>query len=143
MLCHTAGRPTPEIPLRTVRCLWQLLPMAAVAVGALLGAGGCRQSRLAEQRVALRGEHLARTVDTAVKHERSRPRRLARTLNQIHWQVRRDAEASRANVDGMKRYWRSEWRRWLQRRPAYRDEASRVLLGKPDRIECNAIILFF
>jgi hypothetical protein len=123
------------------RCL-RLLPTSAAVVGALAGAAGCRHADLAEQGLALRGARMARTAKLVVQQEQSRPRRLAYALNEVHRGLQRDAEMSRANIDEIKLYWQSEWQQWRECEPVYRDRVNRVLRGKPERIEPNAIILF-
>lgn len=132
----------PECQLSVSRrlCRWTLA--AALALTALLGVGACRHADLAERRLALRRQGMARSVATAAKCESWRPRRLAHTLNALRQGARRDTESSRANLKEINAYWRREWRRWRERQPAYRDRARRVLLGKPERIERHAIVLF-
>ena len=120
-----------------------LLQLGGVLLGALAGAAGCRHADLAEQRLTLRCQRVARTVETAQKHESRRPRRLANTVQEINRGVQRHAEASRGNVDECNLRWQRESHRWLERQPVYREGARRILRGKPNRIERNAIILFF
>lgn len=120
-----------------------LLPLAGVLVGALVGAAGCRHADLAEQRLAMRCERVARTMDTARKNESQRPQRLERTFAEISRGARRHAKASRVNADEIERYWQRDAQRWLKRQSLYGEEAGRVLIGRPDRIEGNTIILFF
>ncbi len=132
-----------ETLLIAVKRVCQLLPPAGVLMGALVAAGGCRNADWAERRLALRSEGMAHTVAATAKREGWRPRRLAYTLDKIERGVGRRVELSRANVDEIRLYQQREWQTWLERQPAYRKAARRVLGGKPDRIERNAITLFF
>jgi hypothetical protein len=91
----------------------------------------------------LRSSRAERTAIAAVHQEQKRPAALARTVNIIRRSEHRHAEASRANLDELTAWWQRDCQRWIERQPIYRDEARRILGGKPDRIEGNAIILFF
>jgi len=117
--------------------------LAVLATVALLGPCGCRHADPAQQRLALRGERIGRTVEIVATSERSRPQRLRGTLDAVHNSVRQDAEASRANVDEINSYWQRRWHRWIERQSVYGDEIGRILRGSPGDIEGSAIIMFF
>ncbi len=124
----------------TIRWL-NLLPVAGLAT--ILLVAGCSHADFAEQQVTMRGEHLSKTVEAIVKSERRRPRQLARTADTIRATVSRDTNASRANIDEIRGYWKRDCNRWIERQPVYREKAREILGGDPERIERNAIILFF
>jgi len=123
----------------------RFLPSAAVILAAvvLVSAAGCREARLAERRLAYRSERLSDDIARFERLERSRPRRVERTLKAIVRDQRQTVEDLDENVDRLDSHCRTRWRRWVERQPAYRDAAGRILLGKPERIGPNAIILFF
>jgi hypothetical protein len=112
-------------------------------VGALLTNFGCRPAQTAQERIALRGQRVARTVELALESERSRPPRRARTLNEVRRSLHRHAQATRANTHEIELYWDRQWKRWIDRQSVYRAEAGRILRGAPDRIKHHAIIMFF
>jgi hypothetical protein len=109
----------------------------------LSGASGCQHGDLADRQLHLRGRRLTHTADVLAQGERRRPRQLTDTLIQIDRSARWHAQASRTNLDEIESYWQREWRRWLQRQPVYRREASRILRGEAEHVGPNAILMFF
>jgi hypothetical protein len=114
-----------------------------VAASVLLGAAGCQHAGVAEDRLVFRSERVARTARAVERRESLRPQRLERTLREIDRDLRRAAAASRTNIAEIDVYHRDRWQRWSERQPVYQYETRRILGGKPERIEPNAIILFF
>ena len=124
-----------------VRCgrLWLIVILATVAAGV----SGCHHFDRAEQQVAMRSEHLAKTISTIAESERRRTRQLGRSVDVIRAALLGDIRTSRANVDECKRYWQRDWNRWIERPPVYRPQTHALLGGKPGSIGSGAIILFF
>lgn len=114
-----------------------------LAASVLLGSAGCQHAGVAEDRLVFRSERVARTARAIERQESVRPQRLDRTLREIDRDLRRAAAASRTNIAEMDVYHRARWQRWSERQPVYRDATRRILGGKPERIQPNAIILFF
>ena len=133
--------PIPKIERKL--CRFPGILVSACLLGLTAAGGGCRHADLAERRFALRCNRVERTADAAAEGERVRVAAITRTVNAIHRNESRHVEASRANLDELDAYWQRDCQRWIERQPIYRDEAWRILRGKADRIESNAIILFF
>lgn len=129
--------------LRTERRPRRFPLWLACALGVTAAGTGCRHADLAERRLALRSSRVERTASAVVHQEQKRGPALKRTVNIIRQSEQRHAEAARANLDEIDAYWQRDCQRWIERQPIYRDEARQILWGKPDRIEGNAIILFF
>jgi hypothetical protein len=113
--------------------------LAALAVGA----AGCHRDGLAEQRLTLREERLAKTVHAIAESERTQPKQLARCTDQVATALLPGMEEWRATVEGCERYWQREWILWGSRRDNYGRQAGEFLRGEPEHIERHAIILFF
>lgn len=125
------------------RCVALLAGVIALAAAMLLAAGGCQQPDVAERRLAMRRAHLQRIADVAADHERQSAGRLEHTLGAIGQALGRDAQASRDNVSDLGEYWHAEWRRWIERQPAYQKGANRFLGGQPEQLERSTVILLF
>ena len=129
--------------LRVRSCRPARTALLGLAIGLVVAGGGCRHADLADQRFELRCQRLGRTANVAVESERGRLAALSRTASAVRESEHRHAAASRDNLDELQAYWMRDWERWIERQPLYRDGAWRILGGHPDRIERNAIILFF
>jgi len=119
------------------------LALTVSAAALLLAALGCRHQELARRELQLRADSGRRTFDLAVRHERSRPQHLRQTAEAIRSSDARRAKACRDNAKELAAYSHRQWERWQQRQPAYWRELRRLTAGKPDRIERNAILLFY
>lgn len=115
-----------------------LLPLALLAANA-----GCRHHDLAAGRLEARQAKLHQTAETWAQTEQSRPSRLARTAQHGVWYFQHQAEELDRNLSGAARYLERDLRRWRDRQRVYREKALDLLYGKPERIEPNAIILFY
>ncbi len=101
-------------------------------------------SDYAEQRLNFRLSRIRYDVAFATEAEAQRPQRLARTAELLAvTRPRHDVERLRANVQEAGRLIRQDCQRWQERQPLYWEEALRILYGKPEHIEHNAITLFF
>jgi hypothetical protein len=108
-----------------------------------LTASGCTQPDLARQRLERHDRSMHWTIDTPAARDRAGAQRTARTVSLAGRGAEREARLARGNLDEIAAYGRRDWERWFQRQPRYGREAGRILRGKPERIERNAIILFF
>jgi len=115
-----------------------LLPLA------LAGASvGCQNADFAERRLAMRDESLRWTADVWAKSEESRPEQLQTALAYIPANEERHAEALDWDAREARRLLRDDVDRWQQRQPLYWKEVGRILWGRPDEIERNAIIMLY
>jgi hypothetical protein len=109
----------------------------------LLATVGCQQTRFADERLAMRGDNLGQTCSAVERSEQRRPRQLARTTDRAAARVARARSAARENAAELEQVRRRRWERWNERGPDYAWHVLRILGGRPERIERNAIILFF
>lgn len=137
----------PEIRRRRGRHARPTLAPAVggVAIGilALLGAGGCQHEDLARERWELRQAHVKNVGDAIARSEASRPGKLRHTSARINQAIATDVERTRQNPSELSDYISRDAARWRQRQPEYRDAIERILRGEPERIEPDAIILFY
>jgi hypothetical protein len=118
--------------------------IAAVAVAAAAGlATGCQHKQFAERQAAIRVEKLRRTAEIWAAAEQSRPTRLDRMVQHAAWYFDNQAVEFDRNLRGAGWYLKRDVDRAGYRLPAYGEEALRILYGKPQQIERNAIILFY
>jgi len=118
--------------------------IATVAIAAVAGlATGCQHNQFAERQAAIRVEKLGRTAETWAAAEQSRPARLDRMVRHAAWYFDNQAVEFNRNLRGAGWYLKRDLDRAGCRLPAYGEEALRILYGKPERIERNAIILFY
>lgn len=108
--------------------------------------GGCAStpnSRYAEKRFDARIHGMGRTLDAYAESEAKRPGYIARDVRFIGEDIANDTR----QFDRDLRWWdiqlRNEFARFAARPPDYWREAVRVFGGKPERIERNAIDLFY
>lgn len=91
----------------------------------------------------MREERLSYTWQTYVKSEKERPAMLERNAAFIPADIKLHAArlktASQWFVDWQKR----DIERFRERGPVYLDKTGKILWGNPERIENNAITLFF
>ena len=135
------ARPGPDVPITPSRvaCAGWL----GVA-GLLLIFPGCDDpSPYAQQRLRMREERLSHTAQTFVKSEKDRPAMLARDAAFIPADIKLHATRLRAASEWFVNWQKRDIDRFRERMPVYRDETERILRGHPERIENNAITLFF
>jgi len=118
--------------------------LATVALAAMAGLlAGCQHKQFAERQAAIRVEKLGRTAETWGAAEQSRPSRLDRMARHAAWYFDNQAVEFDRNLRGAGWYLKRDVDRAGYRLPAYGEEALRILYGKPQQIERNAIILFY
>lgn len=64
------------------------------------------------------------------------------TLLAIRRSIQDDSQTSRENLRELARHWEREWQRW-ERLRSQLDRCRKILGGKPNRIERNAVVLLF
>jgi hypothetical protein len=114
-----------------------------LAAATLLALAGCQHQGLAQRRLDRRVTRHERTISVAEASEHSRPARLERTVARIQARADRSVQRTQRNAIAIERYWDRTWQLWEERQPRYRRDLERVFLGKPERIEPHAIIMFF
>ena len=108
-----------------------------------MGAAGCQNQKLAEQRSKARIEKLGRAPQIWAASERGRPAKTVQMLKHGEWYIQHQAEELDRNGREAGRLIERELRRPEERGPALGEWGLKLLYGKPERIEGNAIILFF
>jgi len=125
---------------------WQPLRLAigcALGAALALGATGCQNQKLAEQRSRTRIERLEHTTQIWAASERGRPAKTVQMLRHGEWYIQHQTEELDRNGREAGRLIEREFRRPEDRGPALGEWGLKLLYGKPERIERNAIILFF
>ncbi len=118
-----------------------LVGLLLVAVMGL--SAGCRHHAAVSRQARLRQQSMQLVLDTISGSERSRAARMRRTWGVIEHNTEVDYQRIRYDADYYGAFLRADVQRWRQRQPAYRAVFERVMAGKPQRIEPNAIILFY
>lgn len=122
----------------------RLLAVAAcLSLVALLASAGCEPSPDAQRQVRMRTNNMARTASVYAGSEASRPGKLQRAGDYISMSVQRDVARVPRAGGYIEDWWNRDCKRVQERQPVYLDEAGRILWGKPETIEHNAIIMFF
>ena len=145
---HSQTPITPTTVRRRVRlaagATWRVAaPLTALSLLFVAANMGCEPSPRAERQVRMRTDNMARTLGGLASSEASRPARLQTSLDFIPSALARDANKLQRSGDYAKFWWDRQLQRFQERQPVYRDEAGRILWGKPQRIEHDAIIMFF
>lgn len=91
----------------------------------------------------MRTDNLERTATAFADSEGRRPANLQRSLDYIPMSLERDVERFERSTNYAKFLWDRELQRFQERQPTYLEETGRILWGKPQNIERNAIIMFF
>lgn len=113
-------------------------------VAALLAtASGCAERAFAEQRLAARTDSFKRTSDYLAAREADAPRRFAETWRMLDRENRRHMLALQRDLRELDRYLREDFDRFMGRQTEYRRFGERLLLGKPETIERNAVQLLY
>ncbi len=115
------------------------LAMAAVLV--LLAA--CKPAPYAERRLQMRVDSMRTTAQTWAKTEESRPGKVERDVAYARQILDRDAAHMERDARWFVDWQKRDVERWRKRGPIYLDKAGKILWGEPERIEENAITLFF
>jgi len=115
-------------PARLARSLGLALLVAAAC------ASGCQHQRLAQQRAQPRLDR---------ESEGSRPQHLANTAGYFDWYFRHQTERFGANLQGAGAYLGRDVERAGPRLRTIGQKAAESMYGRPERIEENAILLFF
>jgi len=141
------GKPPAQVPITTSHHA-RRFALRGGALGAVVAAGlivlsGCDPSPYAQRRLRMREERLNYTVQTWARSEEIRPGRLEHDIAFIPQDL--ELHAARLKRAGQ---WFVDWQkrdaeRFRQRGPIYLDKTGKVMWGKPERIEDNAITLFF
>ena len=123
-------------------CIGKLLRII-ILPGLLVALPACRQQTMADKQTHMRLQSTHETAACAWLGETGRPQRMKNTSAHIEDSIDRDLRKSENNVGDVQRYWQRDWDRWFERDGRYGPEAWKIIRGKTDRIEPNAIILFF
>lgn len=119
------------------------LSVVVVTASLVCGCTSAANERYAAQRLQQRIEGMGRTLDAYAETEAKRPGNLARAAAYFEEDIAHDAR----QLDRDLRWWdkelRKEFARFAARQPDYWREAARIFGGKPERIERNAIDLFY
>jgi hypothetical protein len=109
----------------------------------LLGAAGCQHQALAERRLGYRADALHWTAETLARSEQMHWEDLGDGLAYIPENEQRHAEWLAQSAEGAAQMLRDDVERWQQRQPLYWKEFGRILRGRPEEIEPNAIVMFY
>lgn len=104
---------------------------------------GCRHPGLAAREAQARQDSLTTTAQIWSRSEQGRPERVRRMSRHVGWYFAHQAECFERNVQGAERYIDRDLERFAPRMQRAGKRAAELLYGKPERIEENAIILFF
>lgn len=118
------------------------LPLGLVLT--LLPLAGCQHQHLAQERAQTRLDRFASTPAYLAESEAGRPQRFVGTADYFGWYFRHQTEEFGANAQAAAgQFLGRDVQRAGERLPADGKEAVRMLYGRPERIEENAILLFF
>ena len=125
----------------------QRMHLLVIPITVLLGAvtvavTGCEEE-YSRQRMTMRTERLQRTVQVWSDSERARPARLERDLAWIPFDTQRRVERTQRDAQWFVDWQKRDIERFHDRGPIYLDKAGKILWGKPEKIEHNAITLFY
>ena len=109
----------------------------------LVASVGCEPSPFAQQRITYREDHVRRTAEAFAQSEASRPERLRQAVEFISYDLNRTSQHFQRDLDYVDFWWQRDVKRMRDRQPEYEQELGRILRGKPETIERNAIIMFF
>lgn len=98
---------------------------------------------LAEQRLERRRESIRRIVRLAETHEQSRPARLDCAFTWIGINLHRHGERFDASLERAGRWIDRDIERAPERQSRYQRKLEQILRGKPEKIEPDAIRMFF
>jgi hypothetical protein len=112
-------------------------------VAILLVLVGCDPSPYARQRLRMREERLSSTWNTFVKSEKDRPAILARNAAFIPANIKLHEARLKAAAQWFVDWQKSDIERFRQRARLNLDKTGKIMWGHPERIEDNAITLFF
>jgi hypothetical protein len=119
---------------------WTLVLLSA---GMAVASVGCQHSPPADRRTRMRTEKMQATARVWAKSEQGRPAKVRRALEFIPQDLERQRAALKRSAAHVEDWQKRDFERWRQRQRVYLDEAGRILWGKPEQIERNAIILFY
>lgn len=125
----------------TRRSLYSLGLLAVICVPGLLT--GCRANPLVEKRAAVRKERLATTVRIWAEDDQPRPERLRQGMEFIRASERRHAQRLDRTLHGVGIWYDRDAERWRNADENYWQPAGRILMSHPERIERDAIQLFY
>ncbi len=118
-------------------------PLALLILGlAALTLAGCH-SPLAQQQMQQRLSRLQTTADRLARNEQRRPEKLRADIAGLQKALQRGSENLRRNTAWMGELWQQDVTRFRARQPEYRATFLRLLRGHPERLEENAIMLFY
>jgi hypothetical protein len=143
----TIARPNPvPITLLTAhrlqtRRLGPILYATALALSLALQFG-CRPSPAVERRVQMRRDRVAGTAQAFGQSEARRPEKVATAAAYVPMSLERSTTRLRRNAQWFVEWQRRDVRRFQDRGPTYRDEAGRMLWGKPERLEPMSAYFF-
>ncbi len=109
----------------------------------LLPATGCQHPGEARRAAARREASLAHTFTIYINAEQQRPQKFARTIDLIEQRVSTDAARTAEWPRRLSRLIERDAERFARRQPVYREEIVRTFSGHPERMEHNAIVLFY
>ncbi|MCG3128926.1 MAG: hypothetical protein CHACPFDD_03822 [Phycisphaerae bacterium] len=104
---------------------------------------GCAPSPRSDTRLAYRVANMANTIGIVEDAEVQRPRTFNDTLGVWTRGIEQDARKTGRHPELIDQYYRFQFKRWNDRQPFYRRTLEGVFSGQPERIEGNAITLFY
>lgn len=119
------------------------LSVVLLSASVVCGCASTPNSRYAERRFNERIQGMGRTLDAYAESEAKRPGNLARDFAFIGEDIANDARQFDRDLRWWDRQLHNEFARFAARQPDYWREAARIFGGKPERIERNAIDLFY
>lgn len=90
----------------------------------------------------MRSDRVAATAQAFGQNEARRPAKVATATAYVPMSLERNATRLRRNAQSFMDWQRREVRRFQDRGPTYRDEAGRMLWGKPERLEPMSAYFF-
>ena len=131
---ETAAHRNPRVAMKL---------MAFGLVGMAVLGSGCQHEALAQKRLHVHQRSMESTLKQVAKSEQTRAPNLQRTWSHIEGSWQRDVRHSRENGPEAEAIWQWHTRAWNRNSRLYGPEAARILFGRPERVEPNAIILCY
>lgn len=123
-----------EIKLKTV---------LALALLAAVGLTGCAERRLLEQEADYRRTSMAWTAGSLLQREQRSAPNLGVDARYIAWRLDHDVHQTSEDVVLIGKYIQQDIDRFIMRQPDYRREIEWQLRGRPEKLERNAILMFY
>lgn len=130
-------------PTARIRAGFPRLCLTQTGLALIAFLSGCHPNPYAERRLQMRLDNMRTPVESLARSEASRPARLEADSDDIGMSLRRSAARLDANAQAAMQLLERDVDRFEAQQPVYLHEALRLLWGRPEEIEENAITLFY